>query len=168
MIEKKATKARGFALEQTLVDAAATERLGAALARSVPWAAPQALVGYLHGELGAGKTTLVRGLLRELGETGTVRSPSFTLLEAYPFGDRTVLHVDLYRLAGIGAVASLGLRDEMRPGVLLLVEWPERATDSLPAADLHVRLSAQGAGRLAALEHGSPTGSDWLAAIESS
>jgi tRNA threonylcarbamoyladenosine biosynthesis protein TsaE len=151
-------------IERELADAAATERLGAMLARTVPWSAPQALSVHLHGELGAGKTTLVRGLLRELGVTGTVRSPSFTLLESYECNGHTVLHVDLYRLAGSGDVASLGLRDEALPGVLLLVEWPERATDSLPRADLHVRLSVNGEGRLAQAEGVSAAGQAWLAA----
>lgn len=151
-----------------LADAVATEQLGAALARTVPWSATQPLAVHLRGELGAGKTTLVRGLLRGLGVTGTVRSPSFTLLESYDCGAHTVLHVDLYRLAGGGDVASLGLRDEMRPGVLLLVEWPERATDTLPAADVHVNLSVQGEGRRANLQGASAVGRAWLAANESS
>jgi tRNA threonylcarbamoyladenosine biosynthesis protein TsaE len=153
---------------RALADAAATEQLGAALARTVPWSALQPLAVHLRGELGAGKTTLVRGLLRGLGVTSTVRSPSFTLLETYESGAHTVLHVDLYRLAGSGDVASLGLRDEMQPGVLLLVEWPERATDSLPPADVHVSLSMQGEGRRANLEGASAIGRGWLAANESS
>jgi tRNA threonylcarbamoyladenosine biosynthesis protein TsaE len=155
-------------IERLLGDATATEHLGAALARSAPWSAPQALVVHLQGELGAGKTTLVRGLLRELGVAGAIRSPSFTLLETYSCGAHTVLHADLYRLAGSGDVASLGLRDEMRPGVLLLVEWPERATDSLPAADVRLHLSMQGEGRRAILEGTSAIGRAWLAANESS
>ncbi len=155
-------------IERTLVDAAATEQLGAALARTVPWSASQPLAVHLRGELGAGKTTLVRGLLRGLGVTGTVRSPSFTLLESYECGAHTVLHVDLYRLAGNGDVASLGLRDEMLPGVLLLVEWPERAPDSLLAADLDVSLSVEGEGRRASLAGASAIGRAWLAANESS
>ena len=151
-----------------LADAAATGQLGAELARSAPWSAPQALVVHLQGELGAGKTTLVRGLLRELGVAGAVRSPSFTLLETYACGAHTVLHVDLYRLAGRSDVESLGLRDELRPGVLLLVEWPERATDSLPAADVELQLSMQGEGRRATLTAASAIGRRWLVANESS
>lgn len=151
-------------MDRELADAAATERLGAMLARTVPWSAPQALSVHLHGELGAGKTTLVRGLLRELGVTGTVRSPSYTLLESYDCHGHVVLHVDLYRLAGGGDVASLGLRDEALPGVLLLIEWPERANDSLPHADLHARLSIHGESRAVHLESASAAGKAWLAA----
>ncbi|HVN99871.1 MAG TPA: tRNA (adenosine(37)-N6)-threonylcarbamoyltransferase complex ATPase subunit type 1 TsaE [Steroidobacteraceae bacterium] len=150
-------------IERALADAAATEGLGAALARAAPWSAPQALAVYLHGELGAGKTTLVRGLLRALGEAGTVRSPSFTLIESYERAGRHVVHADLYRLAGSADVASLGLRDEARPGVLLLVEWPERAANALPPADLHVHLSIANEGRNARLEAASPVGRAWLA-----
>lgn len=150
-------------IECALADAAATERLGAVLARTVPWSASQPLAVYLHGELGSGKTTLVRGLLRELGVAGTVRSPSFTLLETYECNGHAVLHVDLYRLAAHAEVASLGLRDEARPGVLLLVEWPERAGNSLPAADLQVHLSIAGEGRRVRLEPASALGRDWLA-----
>jgi len=149
-------------IERALADSAATEGLGAALARTAPWSAPQAIAVYLHGELGAGKTTLVRGLLRELGVTGTVRSPTFTLLESYDCAAHLVLHVDLYRLAGSADVAGLGLRDEARPGVLLLVEWPERAAAALPPADLHVHLSIAGEGRRARLEAASPVGQAWL------
>jgi len=151
-------------IECLLADADATERLGAALARTVPWSAPQALCVYLQGELGAGKTTLVRGLLHELGEAGNVRSPSFTLLETYACNGHAVLHVDLYRLAGSGDVASLGLRDEASPGALLLVEWPERAAGSLPLPDLRVQLSIVGEARRARLEAPSAAGKAWLLA----
>ena len=150
-------------IERLLLDVTATESLGAALARCVPWAAPQALTVFLHGELGAGKTTLVRGLLRELGVDGTVRSPTYTLLECYETAAGRVLHLDLYRLAGGAEVASLGLRDEVDRGVLLLIEWPERAAAALPPADLSITLSLAAAGRSARLEGLSPAGAAWLA-----
>jgi tRNA threonylcarbamoyladenosine biosynthesis protein TsaE len=153
-------------IERELPDAAATERLGAQLARAIPWSVPQALTAYLHGELGAGKTTLARGLLRELGVSGTVRSPSYTLLETYECSGHRVLHLDLYRLAGSADVASLGIRDELAAGVLLLVEWPERAAGSLPPADLLVSLSAMGEGRRAKIEGPVAAGAAWLARIE--
>ena len=149
-------------IERALPDAAATERLGAELARAVPWSAPQAVTVYLQGDLGAGKTTLVRGLLRELGVTGTVRSPSYTLLETYECSGHRVLHLDLYRLAGSADVAGLGLRDELDPGVLLLIEWPERADGSLPPADLLVGLSTMGEGRCARIEGPGTVGQAWL------
>jgi len=156
------------AIERALPDAAATERLGAQLARAIPWSVPQAITVYLQGELGAGKTTLVRGLLRELGVAGTVRSPSYTLLETYECAGHRLLHLDLYRLAGSADVASLGLRDELDPGVLLLIEWPERAYWSLPRADLVVALSTVGEGRSARIEGVGAAGAAWHSRIECS
>ena len=78
-------------VDRKLPETIDTERLGAALARTVPWQAPQALTVFLQGELGAGKTTLVRGLLRAMGVQGSVRSPSYTLLESYELGGHRVL-----------------------------------------------------------------------------
>ena len=151
-------------IERSLLDVTDTEALGAALARSIPWTAPQALIVFLQGELGVGKTTLVRGLLRGLGVHGTVRSPTYTLLECYETPAGRVLHLDLYRLAGGAELASLGLRDELDPGVLLLIEWPERAAAALPPADLGIKLSLAAVGRSARLEGPSPAGAAWLAA----
>ena len=143
-----------------------TEALGAALARTAPWSAPQPLVVYLCGELGTGKTTLVRGLLRALGVQGTVRSPSYTLLEIYPTAAGQVLHLDLYRLRDPGEVEMLGLRDELNPGAMLLIEWPERADGALPSADLCVRLEVAGEGRVVDLKAQSAVGRDWLQELQ--
>lgn len=104
--------------ELQLADPDATEALGARLARM----APEQLVIYLHGDLGAGKTTLVRGLLRELGHQGPVPSPTYTLLEPYELGGRTVLHLDLYRLADPEELDYLGLRDYLDQPLLMVVE----------------------------------------------
>src|SRR6202030_1458634 len=104
-------------LEFALPDALATEALGAALARAYAWgssgagAAAGSAVIYLHGELGAGKTTCVRSLLRTLGVLGLIRSPTYTLVETYRPQGITLIHVDLYRLGGPDAVEELGLRD---------------------------------------------------------
>jgi tRNA threonylcarbamoyladenosine biosynthesis protein TsaE len=152
--------------ELQLADAGQTEALGRALARTAPLSAPQPILVFLLGELGAGKTTLARALLRELGAEGTVRSPTYTLLERYPLPALLVLHVDLYRLHGADDLEALGLRDDLRPGVLVLVEWPERAGDALPPADLRVSLGfpadAAGEGRLVQLLAGSVEGQAWL------
>ena len=148
--------------ERVLPEAEDTERLGAALAGSLRGSSSGALVVYLQGELGSGKTTLARGLLRELGVTDTVRSPSYTLLECYEAANRRVLHADLYRLDSAADLAPLGLRDELTAGVLLLIEWPDRAAQALPPADLRVTLRTDGLGRIALLEAGSDAGRDWL------
>ena len=129
-----------------LSDEAATLALGAALARTAPRAASAALTVFLQGELGTGKTTLARALLRELGVAGTVRSPTYTLLEKYELADWQVLHLDLYRLRDATELEHLGLRDELRLGVLVLIEWPERAPLGLPIPDLRILLIAAQVG----------------------
>lgn len=123
-----------------------TLALGAALARSAPRGGSAALSIFLQGELGTGKTTLARALLRELGVVGTVRSPTYTLIEHYPLSDLQVLHLDLYRLRDASELEHLGLRDELHAGVLVLIEWPERAPQALPTPDLRILLSAGEAG----------------------
>ena len=129
-----------------LPDSSVTEALGGALARALPAAvhanavragAPQQGVGqgavvYLQGDLGAGKTTCARSVLRALGVAGLVRSPTYTLVETYRLPKITCVHVDLYRLQALSEVDELGLRDMVGPGCLLLVEWPERGGAALP------------------------------------
>ncbi len=153
--------------ERSLPSAADTEQLGAALAVCAPPPAGAALVVFLQGELGSGKTTLVRGWLRKLGITETVRSPTYTLVESYEAPQRRVVHIDLYRVADAAELDALGLRDDLADGVLLLVEWPERALASLPSADLRVSLSiAPAAGRIATVQADSPQGRAWLTELE--
>jgi tRNA threonylcarbamoyladenosine biosynthesis protein TsaE len=149
-------------LDLALHDSTATEALGTALARAFPGAADGLAALYLSGDLGAGKTTCVRSLLRALGVSGAVRSPTYTLLETYPLGSLTALHIDLYRLQGRLEVDELGLRDVLGAGYLLLVEWPENSGGALPQPDVAITLSYQGAGRRAYLRAGSSRGSSWL------
>jgi tRNA threonylcarbamoyladenosine biosynthesis protein TsaE len=148
--------------ERNLPEASDTERLGAALAGSLSGTVLGPLIVYLQGELGSGKTTLARGLLRRLGVADTIRSPTYTLIESYESADRHVLHADLYRLNDAADLAPLGLRDELRADALLLVEWPDRAARALPPPDLRVTLSITNGGRLARLEAPSETGRAWL------
>lgn len=119
------------------------ERLGAALAL----VCPRACIIYLEGDLGTGKTTLVRGFLRGMGYQGKVRSPTYTLLEPYEFNDRTVYHLDLYRLAHAEELEYLGLRDLLQIDAVLLIEWPARGQGVLPEADLQVHIHYQAQGR---------------------
>jgi tRNA threonylcarbamoyladenosine biosynthesis protein TsaE len=152
-------KAAGF-----LADAAATEALGQALARSL-----QALSGpcvlTLSGELGAGKTTLTRGLLRALGERGAVRSPTYTLIETYALGGRQVHHLDLYRLRDAAEVEGLGVRELLSDGALLIVEWPERDVRLAACADLAVNLRYDADGRRAEIGACTAQGRQWLGAL---
>jgi len=150
------------ALQLRLSDVAATERLGGALARALPSVAAHPVVCYLRGELGAGKTTCVRSLLRALGVTAVVRSPSYTLIETYATGSLACVHVDLYRLSGAEDLEDLGLREYWTAGHLLLVEWPERGGKALAPADLELQLDYADIGRSALLRAASPLGANWL------
>lgn len=130
-------------LELFLDSAEATEALGARLATVlIP-----GCIFYLRGDLGAGKTTLVRGFLHGLGHRGTVKSPTFTLVESYQLADWRVFHWDLYRLANPEELDYLGLRDQLDGSAVLLIEWPERGHGELPAADVEITLVYAGEGR---------------------
>ena len=144
-------------IQRSLCDPDATEALGDALAATQVMPA----VVYLHGDLGAGKSTLARAWLRALGVTGTIRSPTYTLVERYPLpGGGEALHLDLYRIAAAGELEFLALDDAA--GALWLVEWPERGGDGLPAADLQIDLAVAGSGRDARLSGLTPAGTAWL------
>jgi tRNA threonylcarbamoyladenosine biosynthesis protein TsaE len=149
-------------MDLNLPDSSVTEALGRALARSLPGVAHTGAVLYLQGELGAGKTTCVRSLLRALGVTGLVRSPTYTLVETYPLATLTCVHVDLYRLQSLTEVDELGLRDLMGPGSLIMVEWPERGGAALPPADLDMTLRYAGEARQASLSAKTLLGTEWL------
>lgn len=133
-----------------------TARLGAALARTRP---PQAAV-HLHGDLGAGKSTLARALLRGLGVTGSVRSPTYTLIERYPIEGGEAWHLDLYRLGDASELDFLGLDEAV--ATLWLIEWPEKGRGGLPVPDLEVYLGIAGDGRDARFVAGTEMGQAWL------
>jgi tRNA threonylcarbamoyladenosine biosynthesis protein TsaE len=143
-------------LNRVLSTAEETEALGAALAQRRPSDASLKVI-YLTGDLGAGKTTFTRGFLRASGIAGTVRSPTYTLVEAYKVGSTTYLHLDLYRLNEPSELENLGLRD-----------WPERGAARLPPADLVVSLTA-GSGtdsaHTAVIVGASATGKQWLGTL---
>lgn len=105
------------------------------------------LVIYLSGELGAGKTTLARGILRGLGHTGKVKSPSFALVEPYTFSRLYLYHFDFYRFSDPRELGDAGFREYFNPDSVCLVEWPENAAGMLPPADLRISLKVTGTGR---------------------
>lgn len=146
----------------TLPDAGATEALGAALARAYVASGRGSGIVYWNGELGAGKTTCVRSVLRTLGVDGPIRSPTYTLVAVYEPDGITCVHVDLYRLKGPADIEELGLRDYLGGDCLWLVEWPEKGATVLPSADLDVTLRYTAHGRQARLAAPSARGRAWL------
>ncbi len=143
--------------------AAETEAIGSALAAALPPLASGPAVVYLAGDLGAGKTTLARGFLRQRGVAGPVRSPTFTLLEPYELSGLVVVHMDLYRLRQPSELEGLGVRDVALPGHVWLIEWPERGTGYLPAADLQIDLQVTADGHPFCVLPYTPLGKTWLA-----
>lgn len=122
-----------------------TEALAARLLGTLPPGETPCRIVELSGELGAGKSTFARGVLRALGARGTIKSPSYTLIETYELPGVQVVHLDLYRLLDPEELEHLGLADYHRPRTLWLVEWPERGQGRLPRADLRFEFSI-GAG----------------------
>jgi tRNA threonylcarbamoyladenosine biosynthesis protein TsaE len=149
------------------------EAAAAALARRWLGAAGGPLLVALRGELGSGKTTWVRAALRGLGYRGRVPSPTYTLLEQYQIADRTIVHLDLYRLAGEHELENLGLRDWLAtPQTWLLIEWPERAPTLAARCDLVLDFSITATdGRRVSIAAQTPLGFEVLHAglrVESS
>ena len=145
-----------------LADEAATLRLGTALAVGV---APGRTL-YLQGDLGAGKTTLVRGLLRALGYDGRVKSPSYPLVELYSLSRLHLYHFDFYRIKNEAEWQDLGFREYFNAQSACVVEWPERAGGLLPPPSLAIRLEIAGTGRRAWLSAPSPAGTGWRAQVQ--
>ena len=127
---------------------------------------PGARCIFLSGELGAGKTTLAAGLLQACGVQENVRSPTYALIETYALGPHLGVHLDLYRLQDASELEQLGLRDYLHDGTLLLVEWPERALDLLPRADIWVQFSVRATGRGAVLSARTDAGTHWLRELQ--
>ena len=135
-----------------------TLALGAALARGVR----PGMVIYLCGDLGAGKTTLARGLLRGLGVTERVKSPTFPLVEPYTVSSLYCYHFDFYRFKHANEWTDSGFRDYFNAESVCLVEWPEKAGDQLPAPDLRIEMSVDGSGRSVTLSADSEKGTHCL------
>lgn len=134
-----------------------------ALARQLAPRVNDGGVVYLRGELGAGKTTFARALLRALGADERIKSPTYSLLERYRVGGRDAFHLDLYRIAAARELEWLGLDELREPGAIVLIEWPERGAGALPPADLEILLEHVESGRKACLRTCSARAATWLA-----
>ena len=159
----------------TLPDEAATAQLGIALA----WVAadlcesseglnPGPDAGgriHLQGDLGAGKTSLVRELLKKCGVLGRIKSPSYALLESYAVSNLYFYHLDFYRFSDPAEWLDAGFRDLLKNRALVLIEWPERAGDLLGPPDLLVHLAYAGLGRIATLSAYTEKGLRWTDAL---
>jgi len=143
-------------------DEPATVGFGARLARAC---GVGALI-FLRGELGSGKTTLVRGVLRGLGHEGIVKSPTYTLVEPYRLGEQWVYHFDLYRVSDPEELEYIGVREYFDANALCLVEWPERGSGFLPEPDLVIVLAYRGDGRQVQLSAHTARGAGILDALE--
>lgn len=127
---------------------AETEAFGAEM---LQWLPGKCLI-FLRGQLGAGKTTLVRGFLRAAGYRGKVKSPTFTLVEEYSLDDRKVLHFDLYRLADSEELEWIGIRDYLAEAAICFIEWPEMGRGFLPEPDIIIELTLSRDGRQLSIE----------------
>lgn len=143
--------------QRQLADESETERLGRDLAGAI-LASGHGLTVFLEGNLGMGKTTLSRGLLRGLGHGGSVKSPTYTLVEPYEQLKPVAYHFDLYRLGDPEELEYMGIRDYFLGEDICLIEWPERGQGILPEPDLEIELSTSGIGRLAHLRAGTERG----------
>lgn len=151
MINKNLKTAFCIATETAMLD------VGRCLGAAVQQVGQGGII-FLKGDLGAGKTTLCRGILRYFGVRSAVKSPTYTLVESYQFANQTVNHFDLYRLAHQEELEYLGIRDYFSSYCLNLIEWPDRGLGVLPPADLVVNLSLDGYGRQLLLQVSSSLG----------
>lgn len=148
--------------DSRIVLSLADENATIALAQRIAARLKPGMVIYLHGDLGAGKTTLVRGILHALGYAGRVKSPTYTLVEPYHVNGLDLRHFDLYRLHDEDEWEAAGFRDEFDSHNIFFIEWPEKAQEFIPAADLKVSLEILPQGRRATIQGNTLMGRECL------
>jgi len=158
-------------LAYLLIDEAATVAAGDNLAKVLHWQfdqqqAQQALVVFLNGDLGAGKTTLTRGFVRGMGHKGNVKSPTYTLVEPYELPPWQVYHFDLYRLADPEELEYMGIRDYFADNCCCFIEWPEKGAGLLANADIIINMVYKGEQRMIELQASSSRGESVLQQFE--
>lgn len=153
------------ALQQRIANPEGMENIGRHLFLACRQVTASCII-YLEGELGAGKTTLVRGFLRALGYQGTVKSPTYTLVEPYEIEAQKVFHFDLYRLHDPQELEYLGIRDYVQNNAYCLIEWPQNGMSYLPASDITIKISHQGNDRIVSLKADTDRGKNVLQKFE--
>lgn len=148
-----------------LVDEAATVAMGGQLANAVKDKIKSGIIVYLHGDLGAGKTTLTRGFIQGLGHQGAVKSPTYTLVEPYELADWRAYHFDLYRLGDPEELEFMGIRDYFDQQSSSFIEWPEKGHGLLPEADIDIYLSYQDEQRIIEIDGNTSKGRQLLALL---
>lgn len=144
----------------------ATIAVGTALANAVKNEFHRGIVVFLHGDLGAGKTTLTRGFVRGMGHNGNVKSPTYTIVEPYDLGFWQVYHFDLYRLSDPEELEYMGIRDYFQPNCCCFIEWPEKGTGLLAKADLIINIAYVDEQRSINLQAASDKGIELLTVLE--
>ena len=147
--------------KRVLVDEQETINMGAELAAIVKQQ-HKGLVAYLHGDLGAGKTTLTRGFVVAMGHVGKVKSPTYTLVEPYDLADWHIYHFDLYRLSDPEELEFMGIRDYFNDDCCSFIEWPEKGAGFIVNADIHLNLAYSGEQRELSIVAETPRGEDIL------
>ncbi|PCJ50334.1 MAG: tRNA (adenosine(37)-N6)-threonylcarbamoyltransferase complex ATPase subunit type 1 TsaE [Gammaproteobacteria bacterium] len=145
-------------IELTLPTEQATHDLGALIAKHLQTPS----ICYLEGDLGVGKTRLVRAIIQSLGHKGTVKSPTYTLVEPYQFTDFTAYHFDLYRLSDPEELDYLGIRDYFDEHSLVFIEWPDKGKGWIAAPDVEIILEFKDSGRTCLLQSHSLVGDKLL------